>query len=440
MENALRRRSRSGAGSAFRSLQSPKRCAIFRGVRRRFDVLISNERATIVDDYAHHPTAVRATIAAARRCHRGALVVAFQPHRYTRTAFLAREFADALAERRSGLSRAGLRRFRAGDSRRERTLDRRGARGDAARRFVRRRRRATSRSRLLEELRRRRDGADARRRRHHRRRGASGRTRRGAARARIGAGVSVTTARAMRSLLEASDRRDACARSSASASASTSRSRPTRRGRSAARPMRCRRYRTRPNWPRCMRFCLRRRMPWWMIGSREQRARRRRRHSRHRASARRRVCAGARARRERQRHRRSRRLGRHGARHGEGRLGGRGRDRIARRHSRHGRRIVANERRHRSRDRRVRSRTSGCSRRAIRNRMRSACGISTAARRWSATWWSRAYCWSSSAATARDVRAEMQTRLVRRKQTQPIALPNAGSCFRNPPGRQGGAP
>jgi UDP-N-acetylmuramate dehydrogenase len=36
--------------------------------------------------------------------------------------------------------------------------------------------------------------------------------------------------------------------------------------------------------------------------------------------------------------------------------------------------------------------------------------------------------------SARDVRAEMQTRLVRRKQTQPIALPNAGSCFRNPPG------
>ena len=35
---------------------------------------------------------------------------------------------------------------------------------------------------------------------------------------------------------------------------------------------------------------------------------------------------------------------------------------------------------------------------------------------------------------ARDVRTEMQTRLVRRKKTQPIALPNAGSCFRNPPG------
>jgi UDP-N-acetylmuramate dehydrogenase len=37
-------------------------------------------------------------------------------------------------------------------------------------------------------------------------------------------------------------------------------------------------------------------------------------------------------------------------------------------------------------------------------------------------------------ASAREVRAQMQTRLVRRKKTQPIALPNAGSCFRNPPG------
>lgn len=68
----------------------------FRAVRRRFDVLIASERATIVDDYAHHPTAVRATIAAAREYHDGELIVAFQPHRYTRTAFLAREFAEAL--------------------------------------------------------------------------------------------------------------------------------------------------------------------------------------------------------------------------------------------------------------------------------------------------------------------------------------------------------
>jgi UDP-N-acetylmuramate--alanine ligase len=68
----------------------------FRGVRRRFDILASCERMVVVDDYAHHPTAVRATIAAARAYHRGPLFVAFQPHRYSRTAFLARDFADAL--------------------------------------------------------------------------------------------------------------------------------------------------------------------------------------------------------------------------------------------------------------------------------------------------------------------------------------------------------
>ncbi len=68
----------------------------FRGVRRRFEILVRSDRFVLVDDYAHHPTAVRATIAAARQYHRGPLVVAFQPHRYSRTAYLAREFADAL--------------------------------------------------------------------------------------------------------------------------------------------------------------------------------------------------------------------------------------------------------------------------------------------------------------------------------------------------------
>jgi UDP-N-acetylmuramate--alanine ligase len=68
----------------------------FRGVRRRFDILTRSDRMIVVDDYAHHPTAVRATIAAARQYHRGPLIVAFQPHRYSRTAYLARDFADAL--------------------------------------------------------------------------------------------------------------------------------------------------------------------------------------------------------------------------------------------------------------------------------------------------------------------------------------------------------
>ncbi len=68
----------------------------FRGVRRRFDILTRNDRLIVVDDYAHHPTAVRATIAAARQYHQGPVIVAFQPHRYSRTAYLARDFADAL--------------------------------------------------------------------------------------------------------------------------------------------------------------------------------------------------------------------------------------------------------------------------------------------------------------------------------------------------------
>ena len=68
----------------------------FRGVRRRFDILSRSERMIVVDDYAHHPTAIRATIAAARAYHRGPIVVAFQPHRYSRTAYLAKDFCDSL--------------------------------------------------------------------------------------------------------------------------------------------------------------------------------------------------------------------------------------------------------------------------------------------------------------------------------------------------------
>ena len=70
--------------------------AQFRGVRRRFEVLARSQRMTVVDDYAHHPTAVEATIAAARAGWDGDIVVAFQPHRFTRTQYLAREFALSL--------------------------------------------------------------------------------------------------------------------------------------------------------------------------------------------------------------------------------------------------------------------------------------------------------------------------------------------------------
>jgi UDP-N-acetylmuramate--alanine ligase len=65
-------------------------------VRRRFEIVARTPRMTIVDDYAHHPTAVAATIAAARGGFAGPIVVAFQPHRYSRTSYLAADFARAL--------------------------------------------------------------------------------------------------------------------------------------------------------------------------------------------------------------------------------------------------------------------------------------------------------------------------------------------------------
>ncbi len=70
--------------------------AAFHGVRRRFEIVGRCTALTVVDDYAHHPTAVAQTIAAARGVSDGPIVVAFQPHRYSRTAYLATDFARAL--------------------------------------------------------------------------------------------------------------------------------------------------------------------------------------------------------------------------------------------------------------------------------------------------------------------------------------------------------
>jgi UDP-N-acetylmuramate--alanine ligase len=72
--------------------------AAFKGVERRFQLLGEAQGALVVDDYAHHPTEVRATIQAARAAApERRLVVAFQPHLFSRTRDLAREFAAALA-------------------------------------------------------------------------------------------------------------------------------------------------------------------------------------------------------------------------------------------------------------------------------------------------------------------------------------------------------
>jgi len=67
----------------------------FRGTHRRFQTKGKFRGATIVDDYAHHPTEIRATLAAARALAPTRLVVVFQPHTYTRTKALLHEFAGS---------------------------------------------------------------------------------------------------------------------------------------------------------------------------------------------------------------------------------------------------------------------------------------------------------------------------------------------------------
>jgi UDP-N-acetylmuramate--alanine ligase len=67
----------------------------FTGVGRRFEVRGVANGVTVVDDYGHHPTEIRATLAAAKSCCRGKMHVLFQPHRYTRTFHLLDDFARA---------------------------------------------------------------------------------------------------------------------------------------------------------------------------------------------------------------------------------------------------------------------------------------------------------------------------------------------------------
>jgi UDP-N-acetylmuramate--alanine ligase len=67
----------------------------FGGVKRRFENVGQVDGVAVVDDYAHHPTEVTATLKAAREAGFSRVWVVFQPHRYTRTAALGREFGDA---------------------------------------------------------------------------------------------------------------------------------------------------------------------------------------------------------------------------------------------------------------------------------------------------------------------------------------------------------
>jgi UDP-N-acetylmuramate--alanine ligase len=70
----------------------------FRGVDRRFQLRGKARGVTVVDDYGHHPTEIRATLAAARECGHQRIHVVFQPHRYTRTLDLLDQFTGAFAD------------------------------------------------------------------------------------------------------------------------------------------------------------------------------------------------------------------------------------------------------------------------------------------------------------------------------------------------------
>lgn len=73
------------------------RIAPFAGVGRRFEDKGTVGGVRLVDDYAHHPVEVAATLAAARSVHDGRIVAVFQPHLFSRTRALAQEFGEALS-------------------------------------------------------------------------------------------------------------------------------------------------------------------------------------------------------------------------------------------------------------------------------------------------------------------------------------------------------
>jgi len=67
--------------------------ADYQGAKRRLEVKFRDERYLLIDDYAHHPTEIKATLAAVQNLKYNRLIAVFQPHRYSRTQILADDFA-----------------------------------------------------------------------------------------------------------------------------------------------------------------------------------------------------------------------------------------------------------------------------------------------------------------------------------------------------------
>jgi len=70
----------------------------FRGAQRRFEILIETDNYMLVDDYAHHPTEIKATLKAAKNGWKRRIIAIFQPHLFTRTRDFYNEFGESLQE------------------------------------------------------------------------------------------------------------------------------------------------------------------------------------------------------------------------------------------------------------------------------------------------------------------------------------------------------
>ncbi|MFH1429023.1 MAG: UDP-N-acetylmuramate--L-alanine ligase [Candidatus Margulisiibacteriota bacterium] len=83
-------------GLSFHQVQASLKSFI--GTRRRFQLIGEAKGITIIDDYAHHPSEIRATLAAAKNGFKSRIICVFQPHRYTRTMFFSEEFSKAFSD------------------------------------------------------------------------------------------------------------------------------------------------------------------------------------------------------------------------------------------------------------------------------------------------------------------------------------------------------
>jgi UDP-N-acetylmuramate--alanine ligase len=100
MHNVLNATAAVAVGTALDVPVDQIRAALdgFRGVDRRFQLKGKVDGVSVIDDYGHHPTEIRATLAAARQCGFRRVHVIFQPHRYTRTRDLMDEFTSAFSD------------------------------------------------------------------------------------------------------------------------------------------------------------------------------------------------------------------------------------------------------------------------------------------------------------------------------------------------------